>query len=237
MTRTVLHIAAALSVLAALAGCSPGGSDRVGGQPVADPRVLTMLDPFSNRQDLTQFAGEVSRLSHETLQIRIVPAGHPGADFEAATIRDVQDGRADLAMAASRAWDEFGARSLRALSAPFLVDSYPLQQRVLTSRLVGSMLEELQPLGLVGIGILPGPIRRPFGIATALAEPSDFRGLLIGTQQSGVADATLRALGARPRRLPAAVSSLAGLDGIEHAVGAIEGSRLDVNGSHLMVNV
>src|SRR4249919_2809730 len=135
MTRAAVLMAAALSASAALAGCSLGGSERVGSERAADTRVLTMLNPVDNRQELTQFVDEVSRLSDDTLRIRIVPAGHEGADYEAATIRDVQDGRADLAFAASRAWDEFGARSLRALGAPFLVDSYPLQDRVLTSGL------------------------------------------------------------------------------------------------------
>jgi TRAP-type C4-dicarboxylate transport system substrate-binding protein len=238
MTRVAaLVIAAALPASMALAGCSIGGSERVGGKRAADTRVLTMLDPFSNRQELTQFVNEVSRLSRSTLRIRVAPADHDGADYEAATIRDVQDGRADLAFAGSRAWDEFGARSLRALGAPFLVDSYPLQERVLTSGLVGSMLDELQPLGLAGIGILPGPIRRPLGVANTLAASSDFRGLTIGTHQSRVADATLRALGARPQRLPAAVSSLAGLDGIEFHVAAIESEGLDADGSRLMTNV
>ena len=166
----------ALSVSVDVAGCSIGDAERVGGERAADISVLTMLDPIGNRQELTQFVDEVSRLSDGTLEIRLVTAGHDGADYEAATIRDVQDGRADLAFAGNRAWDEFGARSLRALGAPFLVDSYPLQEAVLTSGLVDSMLEELQPLGLVGIGILPGPIRRPLGVANTLAAPSDFRG-------------------------------------------------------------
>jgi len=230
-------IAAALTSLAALAGCTLGTPERVGGEPAADTRALTMLDPFSNGQEVTLFVNEVSRLSDGTLRIRVLPAGHDGADYEAATIHDVQEGRADLAFAASRAWDEFGAPSLRALGAPFLVDSYPLQERVLTSELVETMLEELQPSGLVGIGILPGPIRRPLGVADALAAPSDFQGMAIGTQQSRVADATLRALGARPQRLPADVSTLAGLAGIEHQVAAIESARLDAEGSHLMTNV
>ena len=102
------------------------------------------------------------------------------------------------------------------------------------------MLEELRPAGLVGIGILPGPLRRPFGMTHALAAPRDFRDLTIGTQQSNVADATLRALGARPQRLPldvAASAGLAGLDGLELQVAAIENGRLDAPGSHLMTNV
>ena len=238
MTRVAaLRIAAALSASVALAGCSIGDAERVGGERAADVRVLTMLDPIGNRQELTQFVDEVSRLSDGTLEIRFVTASHDGADYEAATIRDMQDGRADLAFAGSRAWDEFGAHSLRALGAPFLVDSYPLQKAVLTSGLANSMLDDLQPSGLVGIGILPGPIRRPLGVADTLASPSDFVGLTIGTQQSRVADATLRALGARPQRLPADVTSLAGLEGIEHSVSAIEAGRLEADGSRLMTNV
>lgn len=233
---TALLIAAALTGLASLAGCALGDSERVGGEPAADTRVLTMLEPLG-QEEVTLLVNEVSRLSDGTLRIRVIPAGHDGADYEAATIRDVQEGRADLAFAASRAWDEFGAPSLRALGAPFLVDSYPLQERVLASGLVQTMLQELQPSGLVGIGILPGPIRRPLGVADTLAAPGDFQGMAIGTQQSHVADATLRALGARPQRLPVDVSTLAGLAGIELQVAAIDSGRLDADGSHLMTNV
>ena len=161
--------------LTTLAGCALGGAERVGGEPDADARELTMLDPFGP-QEVTPFADEVSRLSEGELQIRLVPAEHADADYEAATIRRVQDGRADLAVVGTRAWDEFGAPGLSALGAPFLVDSYPLQERVLTSDLVETMLQELRPAGLVGIGILPGPLRRPFGLASALAAPATSRG-------------------------------------------------------------
>jgi hypothetical protein len=150
----------------------------VGGERAAKPRVLTMLNPFTSSQELTDFAEEVSRLSDGALRIRIIPAGHASRrDFEAATIRDVLHGRADLAMAASRAWDEFGVRGLRPVHAPLLIDSYPLQKRVLKSDLVDQMLAELRPLGLVGIGILPGAIRHPVGLRHRLAGPEDFSGL------------------------------------------------------------
>jgi TRAP-type C4-dicarboxylate transport system substrate-binding protein len=237
MTRAAALLAAALGAAALFAGCLGGGSERVGGERPTEARLLTMLDPFSNRQEVTEFVSEVSRLSHGALRIRVVPAGHEDPDYEAATIRDMQHGRADLAFAGSRAWDEFGVHSLRALNAPLLIDSYRLQERVLESDLVGSMLAELRPLGLAGIGILPSDMRRPLGVTHRLAAPNDFRGMTIGTQQSRVADATLRALGARPQRLPAGVSSLEALDGIEHRVAAIEAERLDVDGSHLMTNV
>ena len=93
-----------------------------------------MLDPFSNGQEVATFAGEVARLSGGSLRIRVVDAGTAGLDYEAATIRSMQKGGADLAFAGTRAWDEFGAKRLRALSAPLLVDSYRLQERVLQER-------------------------------------------------------------------------------------------------------
>ena len=237
MSRAAILLAAALASAAPVAGCFPGSSERVGGQRAPETRVLTMLDPFSNGTELTEFAGEVARQSRGALRIRIVRGTHKGPDYEAATIRDMQHGRADLAFAGSRAWDAFGVHGLRALNAPLLIDSYPLQERVLESDLAEPMLEELQPLGLVGIGILPGAIRRPLGIEHRLAAPSDFSGLTIGVQQSRVADATMRALGAHPRRFPSSIRSVDGLGGLEHRVGSIDSEGLDVEGSHLMTNV
>ena len=237
MTRAAWLLAAAFAAAATTSGCLGSGSERVGGEESTGTRVLTMLDPFSNRQVLTEFAGQVERLSDGAMRIRIVEAGHDGPDYEAATIRDMRRGRADLAFAGSRAWDEFGAQSLRALGAPMLIDSYRLQEHVVASDLVGPMLEELRPLGLVGLGILPGPIRRPLGAEQPLAAPGDFRRLAIGTQQSNVADATVRALGADAHRYPVEVANLNGVDGIEHSVQAIENSGLDTEGSHLMTNV
>ena len=227
MTRVAaLRVAAALSVPVALAGCSIGDAERAGGERAADIRVLTMLDPISNRQEVTQFVDEVSRLSDGTLEIRLVTAGHDGADYEAATIRDVQDGRADLAFAGSRAWDEFGAEPPPSAPVPRRQLSAP--EAVLTSGLVDSMLEELQPLGLVGIGIIR-PIRRPLGVANTLAAPSDFRGLTIGTQQSPWPTRPC-ALGASPQRSPPMSPASPG-SGIEHSVAAIEVGRLDADGS------
>jgi TRAP-type C4-dicarboxylate transport system substrate-binding protein len=237
MTRAALLVTVALTAAASITGCLGDESDRVGGERAAETRVLTMLDPFSSGQEVAAFSNEVARLSDGALRIRVVEGGDEGPDFEASTIRDMRRGRADLAFAASRAWDEFGVDSLRALHAPLLIDSYTLQERVLESELVGPMLEELQPLGLVGIGILPGAIRRPLGATHALAAPRDFRGLTIGTQQSRVADMTMRALGAVGQPLPATVPSLGALDGIERQVATIESDRLDAEGSHLMTNI
>ena len=234
--RAALLLAVAVTTLA---GCSLGGPERVGGEPDADVHELTMLHLF-DPQEVTQFTDEVSRLSKGELRIRMIHAEQDGVDYETATVRRLQDGEADLAVVGTRGWDDLGAPGLAALGAPFLVDSYPLQERIFTSGLVETILQELRPAGMEGIGILPGPIRRPFGLTSALVAPRDFQGLTIGTQQSNVADATLMALGAQPRRLPIDVfapDGLSGVDGVELQVAAVETGRLDAESSHLMTNV
>ena len=238
MTRLALLLLTAASI-AALAGCMGDGSDRVGGAGPAETRTLTILDPLSSGEEVAGFDNEVARLSHGSLRLRVIDniANNDGTDFEATAIRAMRNGRADLAIAGTRAWDEFGAKRMRALGAPLLIDSQTLQERVLANALVDPMLDELRPLGLVGIGVIPGPIRRPFGLTHRLVAPADFRGATIGTNQSSVADATVRALGATPRRLPANETGVTGVDGVERQVQGVEGDRLDAKGSHLTTNV
>jgi TRAP-type C4-dicarboxylate transport system substrate-binding protein len=173
------------------------------------------------------------------MQISLRSSDHRGSDYDAATIREVKQGRADLGLAASRAWDDFGARGPTALGAPFLVDSYAIQARLFSGDLLDTLLLGLDRAGVVGVGIVPGPIRHPLGLSNPLTSPDLFAGLTIGTQQSSVADATVRALGAHPRRRPREITPevLQGLDGLEIQTSAIESGRLDLPGSHLITNV
>jgi TRAP-type C4-dicarboxylate transport system substrate-binding protein len=217
----------------ALAGC---GGNRVGGRGDTT-RTLTLLSPLPNATELVTYASEVDRISGGSLRIHILYAGHAGRrDWETATIHDIQGGRADLGAAGTRAWDRFGVTQLDALNAPLLIDSYQLEGRVLSSPVARRMLNAVTPLGLVGLGILPGPLRKPLGVSHRLVTPADYKGTAIGTQQSQLADDTLRALGARPVRQPE-TPGLQGLSGLEFQVAGIDGDRLDLPRSHLAGNV
>jgi TRAP-type C4-dicarboxylate transport system substrate-binding protein len=231
-------IVVALGVVALVAGCGSPAAERVGQHSKGPAHVLTMLKPIANGEELRFFVSEVERLSGGKLRIRLVPAGHSTqTDFEAATIRDMQRGRAELAFAGTRAWDEFGVHRMSALMAPFLVDSYPLEQRIFEGDVGREMLAELRSLGLVGIGILPGGIRHPFALSRRLGGPADYRGLEIGTQQSRVAATTLSALGARPVSVPSDTLGFQGPDGYEQRLEVLYGDRLAAPGSHITVNV
>ena len=94
------------------------------------------------------------------------------------------------------------------------------------------MLDELEPLGLHGIAVLPGPPRRPLGVRGRLLTPRDFRGREIGEQQSSVAIATLRSLGAQVVRQEESAR-----DGVETSLTSLQAGRYDIAGSHLSTNV
>jgi TRAP-type transport system periplasmic protein len=224
-------------VLVVLAGCGGSSADKAGGASGQQPRILTMANPAGGSGELDGFVNEVARLSGGTIRIQVQNSWRVGqVRYETGLINDVRAGKADLGWAGSRAWDSVGVLSLRALHAPLLIDSYAVQERVVRSPLVGVMLAGLEPIGLVGLGVLPGPMRKPLGISKPLVAPADYAGLTIGVQQSLVADETMRVLGARPVWFPG-MGKIDGFDGIEQQTGAIDGNRYDTVGKYFTANV
>jgi TRAP-type C4-dicarboxylate transport system substrate-binding protein len=216
-------LAAALAFVL-LASCAGSGSDKAGGSPGSrhQPVVLTLAF-FSGEDEVDSFVSEVKRLSGGSILIDVKPNWRSGqVAYENGLIADVRTGKVDLGVVGSRAWDSVGVESFRALGAPLLINSYALQERVLASPLIAQMLKALAPLGLVGIGVLPGPLRRPAGVVRPLLGPSDYAGLRIGTQQSLLAATTLRALGATPVWFPAGGPNAA-VNGVEQQISSIQG--------------
>jgi len=240
MVRTGRMGAALTAGLAAalLAGCGGPGLDKAGGQAARPPVVLTLAYPLGDSSDeVDGFAGEVARLSGGTIRIDVRSRWRYGqVAYERGLIDDVRAGKADLGIAGSRAWDLVGVTSLRALGAPLLIDSYALQERVVTSPLVAQMLKGLASLGLVGLGVLPGPLRYPLGVARPLMEPSDYAGRKIGLPPNRVGSATVRALGGTPVWLRSG-PPVAGLDGIEAGISLVQGSQYSRAGMYLTGNV
>jgi TRAP-type C4-dicarboxylate transport system substrate-binding protein len=226
--------------MAALAGCARPGVDKAGGTRARPPVVLTMASFLGDTSELDGFAGEVRRLSAGTMRIDIKSRWRFGqVSFETGLIGDVRAGKADLGVVGSRAWDSVGVRSFQALSAPLLISSYALQGRVVRSPMIGQMLRGLRPLGLAGIGVLPGLLRKPAGIARPLLKPADYAGLRIGVVQSRVQDATMRALGATPVPIRAG-GSITGLDGLEMSINSSIGNQANQYGKavkYLTANV
>jgi TRAP-type C4-dicarboxylate transport system substrate-binding protein len=234
--RAWIVLTAALALGAA--ACGSGIVDKAGG-PISKPVILTLADGEADTSNALPFANAVKTLSRGTLQIRIEGDWRPSdPNYETDLIKDVQAGKAQLGVIASRAFDTVGIDSFQALQAPFLIDSIALERKVLDSGIPGVMLQGLRPYGLVGLGILLGPLRRPLGLTRPLLAASDYQGARIGIRPSGVTAAIFHALGAIPvtQKRSSSGQSTAGLTGIEGHADLID-SGFAIPGAILTGNV
>ncbi len=223
-TLTVL-----LAATLALTGCQ--ARDRAGGSAdvaTTDLRFAVTGDPGTQ---ITAWAGEVDQLSKGTLTISFVRDEHAGQpDYETRMIADVQTGHVDLAWVGARAFDQVGLTTFQPLLAPTVIDSLELEGKVFDAGIPQQMLPSLDRIHLVGVGILPGPIRKLLGVHRPFTTPKDFAGQVVGVQASAVAEQTFRTLGATPKAVPPAVK-LAGLDGYDQQLSSIQGNHYDLQGA------
>src|SRR5262245_30412851 len=128
-------LALAAFLLLVVAACGEG--DKAGGAAAQHVAVVRLVS-FNADMDpqLQLFANYFARESHGSVRVDIV-LGYRSHDpqGEKDVIGDVRAGKAELAWVGARAWESVGISSFRALVAPFLIDSYPLQRTVLQSSL------------------------------------------------------------------------------------------------------
>ncbi len=229
--------ALAVSVLFGVSGCGNASVDKAGGAKPLPAVTLEVINTRSSAemapfvQTLTKLSGGALRLSGDE------KFGNGSTSAELDAIQAVRDGNADLAVVPARAWHEAGVTAFDALVAPMAVDSMGLQQKVLAGTMPSRMLASVSTLGLVGIGILPGPMRKPAGITRTLMAPRDLRGATVAISRSEVADHAFRTLGASPVPSPFEGAALTGDDGIEQQVGSIAGNQYDGVVRSITVNV
>jgi TRAP-type C4-dicarboxylate transport system substrate-binding protein len=240
--RTSIARAASISVAFALlaSACSGSEGDKAGGDSGERPVVLTLAntDPDPANIDSADFVAAVERISGGKIRIEAKFGWRSSETTERAeesAVDDVRGGRIDLAVIPARVWDRLGVTSFRALLAPFLVDSLALEQRVVASPLARRMLEGVEPLGLVGIAVIPGELRYPLGISRPLIGATDYIGATIGMRTAPSAEATFRALGASPITYDS--GSISGLDGAELGVVTIAYNRYQKLARALTANV
>lgn len=239
MLTTRIGTLGSLVVTAAVIGGCLGGadSDKAGGERKPAAVVLTLGNHEASSNDVDAFAGELARRSGGSMRIDFKNHWREGEiDYERRTLQDVREGKVDLAKVGARAFDLFGVKSLQPLVAPFAVDSYALEGRVLRDPVAGRMLRGVRRLHMVGIALLPGELRKPLGVSRALVGASDYRGATIGTRPSELGARTLRALGATPESYDPA-GAISGFDGIEAGMAAIEAHRHDAAGRAVAANV
>src|SRR4051812_41050909 len=174
--RTRVAVAAAVCLCAALVGCAP--PDRAGGHAGAATHTLVFAQPnISTPPELVAWAEEVQRLSDGSLTIDYHDGWREGEPrYEQGVIDNIRRGNADLGWVGARVFDRVGYDAFQALLAPFLVDSFALESKVFAEGIPDQMAEGLGSIGLVGVGVLPGGLRRMLGRRTAFTTASSFRG-------------------------------------------------------------
>ena len=232
-------VAIAATVSFAVAGCGSTGDDRAGGKSSTKAVTLTLANPLPQPDELRPFVDEVERISDGKIEIKFRNEwlGWPWRRTEAALIRDVAAGKADLGWVGSRAWDDVGVTSFDALHAPLAVESYELQRKVLEAGIADELLDGVEQLGLVGLGVLPGPLRKMLGVERPFLQPTDFDGMRVGLNRSQVGSASLRALGAVPVTVPGGVDLVGQVDGLEQQVASIDSNTYDDAAKYLTANV
>ena len=102
-------------------------------------------------------------------------------------------------------WGTKGVKVFQPLQAAFLITNYPLSEEVLGGSIGQSMLADPNgppKLGLVGLGLLEGGIRKPMGAKAALVSPATFKGKKWRAPPSTNMVAALKAMGAAPVVVP-----------------------------------
>jgi TRAP-type C4-dicarboxylate transport system substrate-binding protein len=228
----LLSVGAAALVCASF-GCAGGGDDRAGGKASLKPITLTMANAIHSPEELQPFADEVARLSDGGIRIEFenVWLGWPWRRPESGVIRDVAAGKADLGWTGPRAWRSVGVTSFEALLAPLLVDRYDLEAAILESGIPDEMLVGVERLGLVGIGVLPGPMRKLVTFKHRLVRAADFRGATVGITESRIGLQAMRALGATAVAFRPGTDDVTRFDALEEHVASIEGNRFDARGA------
>lgn len=193
MTRRLVTAACITAVVASVSACS--GGDKAGGDLGGS---VTLTVAAYDESELGEFVAVLRRLSGGPVRLRVVPPlGEYRPVYDTAAVADVRRGELDLAIVDARTLDRVGATSFRAALAPFLVDSLALEERVLEGPIGRRMLAGVDKAGLVGVGVLPGPLRRPVGFTRSLTVLGEFRDAVVGTVPFSIASDTFRLLGAR----------------------------------------
>ena len=173
------------------------------GQQISGPvMVLRLASPDDARAATTfmqvqHFAQQVDSRTDGTIRIDVVlDADRGAAGWDQLVARGVAAGTWDLGLVPGRAWDVLGVDSLRALSAPFLVDTPAALEAVLDSDVRDDLLAGLPAAGVVGLDIFPDGMRHPFGYEKPLLDAGDYAGATIRSSRSASGTAFFQALGA-----------------------------------------
>jgi len=236
-SAAVLVAVLATACQGAASGTKAGGTE--------EPVVLRLANGYSNLNYvpvLQSFVSRVEELSDGALRVQVEDEwGNYAADYEEQIVGDVANGTVDLGWVGTRIFGSLDVPGLPALTAPLLIDSYPLQDAVFGSDIPARLLAGLDEVGVVGLAVLPGSLRKPVAVAGPLLGPADWRGLTFQSFPSAEQAEAIEALGATATNL--IVDALdAGLDdgsiqGFEKDLLTVQVNGMQVRAPYVTTNV
>lgn len=236
--------AATVALAAGVAACGDDdddaeettGGDAEGGITLTLGYVTAAEHPYGVAID--EFVRQVTEASGGGITVETRP-NYQGGDVP--LLQDVRDGTVQLASVSSAVWATQGVTSFDALQALGLITRYDLEREVITGPIGQEMLADTEAIGLKGLAIHEGGLRKPFGAEVQLTSPAAFEGLTIRTPESAVLETGIRALGADATSIPVGEIYAAlrdgTVDGMEANLGLIQTLQLFEVAEFVTMNV
>jgi TRAP-type C4-dicarboxylate transport system substrate-binding protein len=197
MIRRWLPVAVAATTMAVTAAaCTSGAKPNEAPAPGAALTMANGNDNVAIWPAVSRFVDRYRELSPGAPVTVVDRWGDFKPGSEEQIVRDVAAGKADVGWVGTRVFDLLGVPAFQALNAPMLVDSYALQQAIVDSDVSGTMLGSLNKVGVRGIGLLAGGLRKPVSVKHPYLRPADWQGTHFGARRSAVQKQAIEALGA-----------------------------------------
>jgi TRAP-type C4-dicarboxylate transport system substrate-binding protein len=192
----MLALVVVVAIMAAACSAESGAGDKAGGsgEPVV-LRMATVNGDLDFTPQIEYLVDRVEEVSEGNLRIDIAyEVGAFAADAETKVVNSVATGKFDLGFVGTHVFESMGVDSLRALTAPMLIDSYALEDAVIESGITHQMLDGLDGVGVTGLAILGGALRKPVSVEKPLLGPADWQGITFGIFRSEGQEQAIRAL-------------------------------------------
>lgn len=191
--RPVLGVILGAALMVGFSACGGSSNDRV---TLKLGYVTTPQHPYGIA--IAEFAKRVAAQSGGKITIETVPS-YQGGDIP--LLNDVTGGTIPMASVSSAVWATKNVKSFDALQMPFLITRYDLEKQVISGPIGKAMLTATKSVGVVGLAIHEGGLRKPLG-KKPITTLADWKGLKVRSVQSPVLQAGLEALGATPTPIP-----------------------------------
>ena len=213
------------ALMVVIAGCTePTASDDKSGTDTVVLHIGTIDSINANGMyyGSEAFVEGLEEVSGGRIKVEVVDEfGDGAADAESRLVEAIATGELDGGIPATRAFAEAGISGLEVVEAPMTITNYDAEKALISRDVADELLGRLEGTGVVGLGLVLGPLRRPFAAEAPLLAPEDFDGGRFRVFNSPTQSDSIRALGGEPVNL-----SFEWVDQIE--AGELRGAEFDV---------